>query len=205
MKKIEIIITANGKGERMMGVSPMPKHRLYLGSERAYEAQIRILSPFGRVRVLTCYDCPGISESQIIRCGPTGSRKETLFYIEGLRNCLICDCDILPAGIAAWNTYTDAIWYFRSSDARYCGLVRNAAGRRLLSAVERAPGAQLRASGLYFVKEVSTLLARMSAEPNSIAAAMPYAWLIEENTFMRFGETQTYLDTISTFVNDNSC
>lgn len=194
--KIEIIITANGKSERMRGVSPLPKHRLYLGSERVYEAQIRILSAFGRVRVLTCYDCPGLSDEQIIRCEPTENRMETLLAISKERNVLICDCDILPVGLTAWNTVTDAIWYFRSSDARYCGLVKNAAGQRLLHAFERDRGAQLRASGLYFVKDVSELLARMDGDRNSIAAAMPGAWMVEENTFLRFGETQTYLDTV---------
>jgi hypothetical protein len=86
-----IIITANGSGERMKCISPLPKFSLFYKGKRILE---HLIDTFPDAKVLSHYDIPYIDQGKIIKCKPTNSRRETLEYIKDMENVLIVDCDI---------------------------------------------------------------------------------------------------------------
>lgn len=195
--KITVIITANGEGSRMKGISPLPKHLLWIGGKRAVD-HIRDTFPAYPVKVLTNYETPG---HDVIKCKPTNSRRETLEYIREMKNVLIVDCDIIPVGCFDYMTdsdfKTDTIWAFVSSNPKYGGL--NVDGRGvLLGAEERGVGHEYRASGAYFLKDVAATIERMT-DPNSIAGAMTGAKVITENSFIRFGDVKDYANAVKRY------
>ena len=201
-ESLKIIITANGEGSRMKGLSPKPKHLLYYGGKRIIDHIIEALRPFGEVRVFGRHPDhlpPGVW----MECGETENRKEQLELIRDLENVLIVDCDVIPVfegqehdaifhGLL--NSETDAIWYFRSDCPKYGGLEMSD-DRRLVAAKERGHGHQYRASGLYFLKHVGTIIDRMT-DTNSIASGMVGAWMVFENTFIRVGDVEDYLNAL---------
>ena len=199
---LKIIITANGNGERMKGLSPRPKHLLYYGEKRIIDHIIEAMWPFGEVRVFGRHS-DRLPTGVWMECGETESRKEQLEIIREWRNVLIVDCDVIPVfeGHAhdaifygLLNSETDAIWYFRSDCPKYGGLDMND-DRRLVAAKERGQGHKYRASGLYFLKHVGTTIDRMT-DPNSIAGGMAGARMIFENAFIRVGDAEDYLSAL---------
>lgn len=196
---LKIVITANGNGERMKGLSPRPKHLLYYGGKRIIDHIIEALQSFGEVRVFGRYSDylpPGVW----MECGETASRKEQLELIRDWQNVLIVDCDVIPV-FAAWeyllgkdeHERTDAIFYFESDSPKYGGLQMN--NGRLSFAKERGEGQKIRASGLYFLNHVGTTVDRMT-DPNSIASGMIGARMIFEDSFIRVGDAEDYLNAL---------
>jgi hypothetical protein len=87
-----VIITANGSGERMKSITDGQKFSLYYGEFRILE---HLLNEFPTAKVLTHYSIPYIDQSKIIKCKPTSTRKDTLENLKGMKNVLIVDCDII--------------------------------------------------------------------------------------------------------------
>lgn len=173
----------------MKGLSPLPKHMLYYGGKRIIDC------------IRECFD----GFEVVVLDGPaTKSRVETLEELRGMQNVLIVDCDVIPV---MWNYIMieaetkdfllgDTIWYFVSANNKYGGLVPTDDGLFLESAKERGKTQLLRSSGLYFLKDVGATIDRME-DPNSIAAAMIGARMIRENTFIRVGDVEDYLNALA--------
>ena len=205
-ESLKIIITANGEGTRMKGLSPKPKHLLYYGGKRIIDHIIEALRPFGEVRVFGRHPDhlpPGVW----MECGETENRKEQLELIREWQNVLIVDCDVIPVFdandddrqdykrlfIQLRNLNEDAIWYFESDCSKYGGLGWH--NGYLSSAKERGEGYKNRSSGLYFLKHVGATIDRMT-DPNSVASGMIGARMIFENTFIRVGDVEDYLNAL---------
>lgn len=199
---LSIVITAAGEGRRMKAISPKPKHLLYLGAKRIIDRIREALDPLGPVEVI---DGP-----------PTANRRETLERLRGRKNVLVCDCDVIPVFekptfVPDFKEYfewlptqpRDFIFCFASASPKYCGLHFNFEGDEcrksgcLESAIEREVSDNLifRASGLYFLKDVSATLDRMT-DPDSIASGMMGAKATPEQTFIRVGDPEDYLNAL---------
>ena len=173
-----IVITANGKGERMKCLSPKPKHHLYYKDKKIID-HLKILFP----------------EAEIIEGKPSESRRETLEYIRDYTDCLIIDCDIIPSKIDFQNE--DFLYYFTSNKDKYGSLDINEdvyGGPRVMRASETKSISQNKCSGVYFVKSVSELLDRMKTD--SIAEAMIGAKAIKEDSFIKLGDPQDYYEAL---------
>lgn len=178
--KISVVITANGEGSRMKGLSPKPKHLLYYGEKRIIDHIRDAFFAFGY-------------KAEVLEGKPTNSRKETLEFLRGRKNVLVCDCDVIPKlRITDEVSDSDVIICFRSANPKYGGLYTNDG---LLSMVIEKGDAHTdcRASGVYFLKDVGATIDRMT-DPNSIASGMIGAKVIYENTpFIRLGDPEDYL------------
>lgn len=170
-----IVITANGKGERMKGLSPLPKHELYFGDKKIID---HLLSVFPGAEVLTGK--------------PSNSRKETLEYIKDYKDCLIIDCDIIIPKLL-FDTSKDFLYYFTSNKDKYSSLEIDPAFE-VYGANETKSISQDKSSGVYFVKSVARLLERMGE--NSIAEGMIGATAIPENNFIRVGDPDDYYESL---------
>ncbi len=199
---LKIVITASGEGSRMKAISPKPKHLLYYGGKRIIDCIVEVLKPFGDVRVFGAYPGSENADNWMV-CGPTGSRKEQLELIRDWKNVLIVDCDVIPVfAVTDWKELVkkffagpyDMIVYFDSDNPKYGGLEMSD-DYRLKSAKERGHSQKYRASGLYFLKDVGATVDRM-ADPNSIASGMIGARMIFENTFIRVGDPEDYLNAL---------
>lgn len=203
---LKIVITANGNGERMKGLSPRPKHLLYYGGKRIIDHIIEAMQPFGDVRVFGRFP-DHLPPGTWMECGETESRKAQLELIRDWQNVLIVDCDVIPVfekdyknAPPSWFSEPkvkldkDTIWYFESDCQKYGGLEMSAGGY-LAAAKERGQGHKYRASGLYFLKHVGATIDRMT-DPNSIASGMIGARMIFENTFIRVGDVEDYLNAL---------
>lgn len=186
----------------MKGLSPRPKHLLYYGGKRIIDHIIEALQPFGDVRVFGRFP-DHLPRGVWMECGVTESRKAQLELIRDWQNVLIVDCDVIPVVdghvcdaifYTLLNSETDAIWYFKSDCPKYGGLEMND-DRRLAAAKERGCWQKRRASGLYFLKHVGAVVDRME-DPNSIAGGMAGAWMIFEDTFIRVGDVEDYLNAL---------
>ncbi len=206
---LKIVITANGEGSRMKALSPKPKHLLYYGGKRIIDHIIDALQPFGRAYVFG-RDRDGFDEKYWMGSRATKNRKEQLELIRDWENVLIVDCDVIPVFASECfkdptpkirrdfesmiELEQDAIWCFESDTPKYGGLEMSETGT-LAAAAERGQGHKYRASGLYFLKHVGATVDRMT-DPNSIAAAMVGARMIFENTFIRVGDPEDYLNAL---------
>lgn len=206
---LKIVITANGEGSRMKAISPQPKHLLYYREKRVYEAIRDALGAFGPVYILTHVDFP-YGGVDVIKCPPPPGRKKTLEQIRGWQNVMVVDCDIIP--VLTWESFknptkkyteffsdalrrsSEYIWCFQSDCQKYGGLWADDDGL-LLHAKEHAEGTALRASGLYFLKDVGATLDKMT-DPNGLAYAMIGAKMILEKTFIRLGDPEDYLNAL---------
>ena len=211
---LKIVITANGEGSRMKAISPKPKHLLYYGGKRIIEHIIDAIQPFGEVFIMDSLNCvPGDSGTL---WPPTESRKHSLELIRDLKNVLVVDCDVIP--VFAKPTFVpdfkdyfewlptqpnDYIFCFASSSQKYCGLHFTFDGAEcqssgcLESAIEHEVSERPmpRASGLYFLKDVGATADRMT-DPNSIASGMIGAKMTPEQTFIRVGDPEDYLNAL---------
>ncbi len=190
-----IVITANGSGTRMKGLSPKPKHELYLGEKRIIEHLLDTCNKYGQTYCLTSYkgEWQAKYPGKIINCEPAATRKDTLENIKGWEDVLIVDCDVVFPALPAFDQSTDAIFYFESTCTKYAGLMDD--DGELLGAEERGTSQTKRASGAYFVKSVDRLLARM-VYPDSIASGMIGARMIRENNFIRVGDVEDYMKAL---------
>jgi hypothetical protein len=186
--KITVVITARGEGTRMKGLSPKPKHLLYFGGERIVD------------RIKACFEGCAV---EVLEGPPTANRAATLELLRGKKNVLIVDCDVIPESkfpeerplFQLKNTTTDAIWFFYSINPKYGGLYPDE-NIRLNSVTEKGDTVtKCRASGLYFLKDVGQTIDRMT-DPNSIASGMIGARMIPENTFIRVGDPEDYLNAL---------
>ncbi len=205
---LKIVITANGEGSRMKALSPIPKHLLYYGGKRIIDCIVDAMEPFGHVKVFGFYPGGKNTENWMV-CGSTESRKAQLELIQDWKNVLIVDCDVIPVFYFEDKLFNgpfgcmmkltadadgDAIWYFDSDNPKYGGLEMEKNGT-LAAAKERGQGQKYRASGLYFLKGVGATVDRMT-DPNSIASGMIGARMIFENTFIRVGDPEDYLNAL---------
>lgn len=179
-EKITVVITAKGRGERMKGFGPQPKHLLYYGGKRIID-HIK--------------DCFAGWPVEVLDGEPTNSRTETLELLRGRKNVMIVDCDIIPKG---WNfiiSTHDCIWFFDSNNPKYGGLYADE-NYHLSRVVEKGdPETKYRASGIYFLKDVGATIDHMT-DPNSIASGMIGANMIYESTFIRVGDPEDYLASL---------
>ena len=212
---LKIVITATGEGSRMKAISPKPKHLLYYGGKRIIDCIVEALKPFGEVHVFGAYPGSETADNWMV-CGPTGSRKEQLELLGNWKNVLIVDCDVIP--VFAKPTFVpdfkeyfewlptqpnDYIFCFASSSPKYCGLHFTFDGAEcqssgcLESAIEHEVSERPmpRASGLYFLKDVGATADRMT-DHNSIASGMIGAKMTPEQTFIRVGDPEDYLNAL---------
>jgi len=123
-----IVITANGKGTRMAKYQ-LPKFMLpYRGKPIIHH----LLERFPNAIVLTHHRLENLP---IYKCEPTESRKETIAYLEGWKNTLILDSDIIVTGEVENPSSNDCLYTRDSINA-----------------------------GLYFAKDVTNLLRRMHGD-----------------------------------------
>lgn len=173
---MKVVITANGKGERMKGLSPLPKHELYFGDKKIIE---HLLEVFPDAEVLTGFK--------------SNSRKETLERIRGYEDCLIVDCDIIIPVKPEISTSCDFVVYFESDKEKYSSLWIDKAGW-ITNAKERENISTYKSSGVYFVKSVSNLLDNMKTD--SIAESMVGARAFYEDTFIKLGDPSDYYEAL---------
>jgi hypothetical protein len=183
-EKITVVITAKGRGERMKGFGHQPKHLLYYWDKRIID------------HIKECFAGWPV---EVLDGEPTNSRAETLELLRGRKNVLIVDCDIIPLNwidpLPKTTPETDAIWWFCSNNPKYGGLYVGDDGR-LASVTEKGDTqTKCRASGIYFLKDVGATIDRMT-DPNSIASGMIGAKMIHENTFLRVGDPEDYLNSL---------
>jgi len=195
---LKIVITANGEGSRMKALSPKPKHLLYYGGKRIIDCIVEALSPFGKPLVFGVFPGSANAENWMV-CASTESRKAQLELIRDWKNVLIVDCDVIPINwidaLPKAVPETDVIWFFPSTEPKYGGLYQDENGI-LESVTEKGDTTtNFRASGLYFLKDVGATVDRMT-DPNSIAAAMVGAKMVYENTFIRVGDPDDYLNAL---------
>lgn len=171
------VITANGSGSRMKGLSPLPKHHLYYKDKRIIDHLLDIF--------------PG---AEVLEGKPSNSRRETLEYIRDYTNVLIVDCDVIPDKKILPNPSgrEDMIWYFNSDKDKYSSLIIN--DETVIEASESKKISENRCSGLYFVKSITDLLSRMNGD--SIAEAMIGAWAIQESSFIKLGDPEDYYEAL---------
>lgn len=214
-KPLKIVITANGEGSRMKALSPKPKHLLYYGGKRIIDHIIEALSPFGKPLVFGALPGSANAENWMV-CASTKNRKEQLELIRDWKNVLIVDCDVIPVFekptfVPNFKEYfewlptqpRDFIFCFASASPKYCGLHFNFEGSEcggsgcLESAIEREVSKTpiFRASGVYFLKDVGATVDRMT-DPNSIASGMIGAKATPEQTFIRVGDPEDYLNAL---------
>lgn len=174
---MRVIITANGKGERMKGLSPLPKYELYYGDKKIID---HLLSIYPEAEVLTGF--------------PSNSRKETLERIRDYTDCLIIDCDIILEKRMPVDNDNDCLYYFNSDKDKYSSLIIDG-NYEVFRASETIKVGENKSSGLYFVKSVASLLEKMS--DNSIAEGMIGAKAYLENSIIKLGDPTDYYEALN--------
>lgn len=206
MNELKIVITANGEGSRMKGISPLPKHLLWYKGKRIVDCIRDNLSHLGEVKVFGRFP-DYLPEGVWMECGVTESRKAQLELIRDWKNVLIVDCDVIPGkftdpvGVMYFDYVVflteqkeDVIWYFLSDVKGKYGALEMTEDGILTAAKERGEGIAF-ASGLYFLKDVGATIDRMT-NPNSIASGMIGARMVFEKTFIRVGDPEDYVKAV---------
>lgn len=172
-------ITVGGSGTRLKGISPKDKHLLYYKNYRIIEWIQKIIYP-----------------SNIIGIEKTANRKETLSLIPELEDILIVDCDIIPFGFdkTIIDLNQDCVFVFRSNKNKY-GSVITDDNDKIIKTSEDANISNIKCSGIYFIKNLKLTISQMTT-PNSIVSGMIGAKCIHEDTFMRFGDAEDYLESV---------
>lgn len=173
---MRIVITANGQGTRMKGLTPLPKHELYYGDKKIID---HLLSIYPEAEVLTGF--------------PSNSRKETLAKVKDYTDCLIIDCDIVLPFALDFNGQNDALFYFESTKDKYSSIQTD--DDMVIAACERASISNKKSSGVYFVRSVLDLLQRMKTD--SIAEAMIGATAYPENYIVKLGDPTDYYEALN--------
>lgn len=172
-----VVITANGSGSRMKGLSPLPKHHLYYKDKRIIDHLLDIF--------------PG---AEVLEGKPSNSRRETLEYIRDYKDVLIVDCDILINGNVPQLT-EDTVYCFRSDKDKYSSVLVNAG--TVSQSSENIPISNIRCAGIYYVKSVEVLLRNMS-DNNSIVSGMLGANVVYESTstIVPLGDPEDYYEAL---------
>lgn len=175
---MKVVITANGKGERMKGLSPLPKHELYFGDKKIID---HLLEVFPGAEVLTGFE--------------SNSRRETMERIKDYEDCLIVDCDIIipTTGLHVQPTVKNWVYYFESNKEKYSSIVLD--GNYIDQASETKSISQKKCSGLYYVRAVNELLERMT-DDNSIVSGMYNALAIPETYIIKLGDPEDYYEAL---------
>lgn len=172
-------ITIGGCGSRLKKISPKDKHLLYWKNKRIIEWILEI-----------------IPDAKIIGKNKTNNRIETLNQINGPRkDILIIDCDIIPFGFDKSNidTSSDAVFVFESKKQKYGSvLIEN---NRITNCSESDSISRIKCSGIYFIKDLDTTISKMTNK-NSIISGMVGASTVYENTFIRLGDIEDYMEAI---------
>ena len=136
----EVIITANGKGERMKEITDQ-KFSLFFRDKRILE---HLLDTFPDATILTYHKIPYVDQKRIKTIPKTNTRKETLQFIREKTNVLIVDADIYiedKLDISRRdNLFQKDVLFIKKSRGRIIN------------------------SGLYFVRSVGDLVDRMEAD-----------------------------------------
>lgn len=172
---MRVIITASGKGERMKGLSPLPKHYLHYKDKRIIDWLKEV---YPEAEVLDGYEALG--------------RKELLTHIKDYTDCLILDCDIILPERLAFDDSEDCLWYFKSNKDKYGSIQIQDGG--IIAACETRPISNDRCSGAYFIKSIAKLIERM--ESDSIAEGMVGAYTYREDNFIRVGDPSDYYEAL---------
>jgi hypothetical protein len=117
---------------------------------------------------------------------------QTLMDVRHLTNTLIIDCDIIPTRVSFDDSF-DTIFYFSSHKKKYGSLVIE--NGIVKAASETNNLSPCKCSGMYYVKSVAELLAKMT-NPNSIASGMIGAHAIKESSFIRLGDVEDYFEAL---------
>lgn len=174
---MKVVITANGKGERMKGLSPLPKHELYFGDKKIID---HLLEIFPGAEVLTGF--------------PSNSRRETLERIKDYTDCLIVDCDIIPSMVYVPNNFSgDWLYCFWNTKEKYSSFKTK---DHLISEVSESKKiSDVHCSGVYFVKSVKRLLKKMT-DDNSILSGMIGANTLQEADWIKLGDPEDYYEAL---------
>lgn len=174
---MKIVITANGSGSRMKGLSPLPKHHLYYKDKRIIDHLLEIF--------------PG---AEVLEGKPSNSRRETLEYIRDYTDCLIVDCDVIPVGVDIKDTSTDWLYYFNSDKDKYSSInIDN--DSLVMQSSESMRLSEKRCSGVYFIKSIEDTIRHMYDD--SIVMAMPNAMAYYESTFIKLGDPEDYYEALN--------
>lgn len=171
-------ITIGGIGSRLKCLSPKDKYLLYYKNRRIIEWILEILP-----------------EAKIIGEEKTSSRKETLGLIPEKEDILIIDCDIIPFGFSYDLLDTDAncVFAFVTSKTKY-GSIEINQKNVIIKSDENNNISKIKCSGIYYIKNLEDTMSKML--DNSIVSGMIGSKIIIEDSFMRFGDAQDYLDSI---------
>lgn len=175
---VQYVCTVGGQSMRMQRIAPLPKHHVYYKGMQVKD-WIAVLLP----------------DVQFIGDGKSPSRLHTLLPLSHMHNVCIVDCDNIPYGVAGMQFNNDTVLAFYSDSDKYGHITLDAEGK-LQSAHERTAGAGLKCSGVYFVRSMNALLQRMQHTPNSIAAAMTGADVLQEHTTVRIGDADDYYNAL---------
>lgn len=170
------IITIGGQGTRLKDMSPVDKHLLYWKDKRIID-WIKEELPAAKA----------IGEQK------TNNRKETLEYIKDMTNVCIIDCDIIPFGLNELTFNDDTILCFESNKKKYGSVIVE--NKKVLETNENNSISNIKASGVYFVKSVKSLLENMK-DDNSISSGMIGADVIMESSFVRMGDVEDYMEAL---------
>jgi hypothetical protein len=181
---MKVVITANGQGQRMKGLSPLPKHHLYYKDKKIID---HLLEVFPEAEVLEGFE--------------SGSRRETLERVRDYEDCLIVDCDIIPTRdpIKIYDFPKDTVWCFDSTKDKYSSIKtmegKSGFGAEIGEASENVKISNHCCSGMYYVESVAALLERMS-DDNSIVSGMIGAICRDENNIIKLGDPEDYYEAL---------
>lgn len=170
-------ITVGGSGTRLKGLSPKDKHLLFYHNHRIVDWIKKI-----------------VENAHIVGQEKTKNRKETLKLIPHKQDILIIDCDIIPFGfnIDMLPTQTDCVVAFYSHKKKYGSIIVE--NDTVVACDEKKSISNIKCSGIYFLKDLDATIDRM--HDNSIISGMIGASVVFENTFLRFGDAEDYLESI---------
>ena len=175
---MHLYITIGGSGSRLKKISPKDKHLLYWRDKRIIDWILEI-----------------IPNAKIIGTQKTTSRIETLNEITEKENILIIDCDIIPFQLNINNidTSSDCVFVFNSTKNKY-GSIKHL-NNKIIESSETNNFSHTKCSGIYFIKNLSHTTSHMT-DKNSIVSGMLGASIIYENSFIRLGDIEDYMEAI---------
>lgn len=178
MDYVQYICTTGGSATRMQRIAPVPKQFVYYKGKQIQQ-WIREL----------------LQEVHFVGDGDSPTRYHTLLPLAHLRNVCIVDCDVIPFGVRELDFTNDTVLAFPAYSAKYGHITLDHFGK-LANVQERGSGLGLKCSGVYYVREMQTLLDRMQHNPNSIADAMRGADVLRESSTIRVGDADDYYNAL---------
>lgn len=177
---MRVVITANGKGERMKGLSPLPKHELYFGDKKIID---HLLEVFPGAEVLTGFE--------------SNSRRETLERIKDYEDCLIVDCDIiLTRPHESMPLQGDWLYTFNSNKEKYSSVIIDPNKRTVSEASEHKKISDVHCSGMYFVKSVKNLLQKMTDENSIVSGMIGAIAVLDHGKIVPLGDPEDYYEAL---------